>query len=107
MTSKLTAAVVAGLVGLGIAAPAQADPWRPGCEWGYSSCDNDRRDRDWRNGRDRDWDHRDRRRAYEGRTTYEVDRLCTFNTRRGPVRGYKPEGKDRCCIETSRGVSCQ
>jgi hypothetical protein len=32
---------------------------------------------------------------------------CTFQTRRGPVAGYKPSGKNRCCVETRYGPSCQ
>ncbi len=32
---------------------------------------------------------------------------CTFQTRRGPVPGYVPEGKNRCCIQTREGQSCQ
>jgi hypothetical protein len=32
---------------------------------------------------------------------------CTFRTRRGPVPGYIPPGKDRCCIQTPEGQSCQ
>jgi hypothetical protein len=32
---------------------------------------------------------------------------CTFQTRRGPIAGYQPPGKNRCCIETRYGPSCQ
>ena len=32
---------------------------------------------------------------------------CTFQTRRGPVVGYKPQGKNRCCVDTRNGPSCQ
>ena len=32
---------------------------------------------------------------------------CTFQTRRGSVAGYKPSGKDRCCVDTRDGPSCQ
>ena len=32
---------------------------------------------------------------------------CTFQTRRGPVMGYKPQGKNRCCVDTRNGPSCQ
>jgi hypothetical protein len=32
---------------------------------------------------------------------------CTFQTRRGPIAGYIPSGKNRCCIDTRDGQSCQ
>ncbi|HKU99529.1 MAG TPA: hypothetical protein VJR58_29825 [Vineibacter sp.] len=32
---------------------------------------------------------------------------CPFRTRRGTVTGYKPQGKDRCCVMTREGESCQ
>lgn len=35
------------------------------------------------------------------------DDQCAFRTRRGTVAGYKPEGKNRCCINTREGESCQ
>ncbi|HJQ57984.1 MAG TPA: hypothetical protein VJ890_13830 [Vineibacter sp.] len=38
---------------------------------------------------------------------YDDGGQCTFQTRRGPVIGYQPAGKNRCCIDTSRGPSCQ
>ena len=38
---------------------------------------------------------------------YASDDQCTFQTRRGPVAGYKPSGKDRCCVDTRDGPSCQ
>jgi hypothetical protein len=36
-----------------------------------------------------------------------ADNQCTFQTRRGPVLGYRPPGKDRCCVQTREGPSCQ
>ncbi|MCW5744927.1 MAG: hypothetical protein KIT36_01830 [Alphaproteobacteria bacterium] len=39
--------------------------------------------------------------------SYDSAGQCTFQTRRGPVPGYVPAGKDRCCIETRYGPSCQ
>ena len=38
---------------------------------------------------------------------YDADEQCTFQTRRGPVAGYKRSGKDRCCVDTRNGPSCQ
>ena len=38
---------------------------------------------------------------------YDAGDQCTFQTRRGPVAGYKPSGKDRCCVDTRSGPSCQ
>jgi hypothetical protein len=38
---------------------------------------------------------------------YDDGGQCTFQTRRGPVVGYKPAGKNRCCIDTRDGPSCQ
>lgn len=35
------------------------------------------------------------------------DDQCPFRTRRGTIAGYKPEGKNRCCINTREGESCQ
>lgn len=44
---------------------------------------------------------------YRSSTPYESADRCTFQTRRGPVTGYRPAGKDRCCVDTRDGPSCQ
>jgi hypothetical protein len=100
-------ALIAGVVGLGVA-QASAEDWRH----------QDREYWDWRDrnhdGRIDRWDgppprgyypaerYRDRR-----STTYRPEGSCRFQTRHGPVAGYKPVGKDRCCVETTNGPSCQ
>jgi hypothetical protein len=98
MTSKLVMAVVAGTIGLGIAAAADAaDPRRPWCERRDANCDGRV---DWR---DRYYDPP----RYRGRPyTYGSEGFCPYPTPNGPITGYKPEGKDRCCIETRHGPSC-
>jgi len=106
MTRKLVAALLAGAIGLGVASQAQAEDWRHQrwCDWRDRNCDGRI---DWR---DRDYDSP---RPYYGRDyygrapSYEAAGACTFQTRRGPVTGYRPAGKDRCCIETRSGPSCQ
>ncbi|HJQ58640.1 MAG TPA: hypothetical protein VJ890_17150 [Vineibacter sp.] len=69
---------------------------------------------DWRDrydARDRNYDGRvDWRDGYGYQSppvTYGAGATCTYQTSRGPVAGYKPAGKDRCCIQTSYGPSCQ
>ena len=44
---------------------------------------------------------------YPQSSGYDDGGQCTFQTRRGPVMGYKPPGKNRCCVETRYGTSCQ
>jgi len=106
MTRKLMAALLVGVVGFGIASQAQAEDWRHQrwCDWRDRNCDGrlDWRDRDY----DRDY-YPQRRYDYGRAPTYQPTDSCTFQTRRGPVVGYRPAGKDRCCIETRGGPSCQ
>jgi hypothetical protein len=117
MISKLIATVLAAGIGVGIAAtPASAQgDWRHerACDAFGFNCATDKyyyyygrdRDRDWYRYRGRNYDRRD---YYRGApTTYQPAGACTFYSRRGPRPGYRPVGKDRCCIETSRGPSCQ
>ena len=102
MTRKLIAALFASVVGLGIASQAQAEDWRhqTWCDWRDRNCDGRL---DWR---DRDYNPQ-RRYDYSRAPSYEPTSSCTFQTRRGPVTGYRPAGKDRCCVETTSGPSCQ
>lgn len=44
---------------------------------------------------------------YDSSPRYDSGNQCTFQTRRGSVAGYRPSGKDRCCIDTREGQSCQ
>ena len=44
---------------------------------------------------------------YPQSSGYDDGGQCTFQTRRGPVVGYKPSGKNRCCVDTRNGPSCQ
>jgi hypothetical protein len=116
MTIKFIAAALAAAIGFGIAAtPASAQgDWRHerGCDaFGFNCASDYYRDRHY--WHDRDW-HRHRGRHYDRRDyyrsrgpTYQPAGSCTFYSRRGPMPGYRPVGKDRCCIETSRGPSCQ
>jgi hypothetical protein len=99
MLGKLIAAFVAGAIGLGVAAKADAaDPRRPWCERRDTNCDGRV---DWR---DRFYDPP---RGYNGRPyTYGSEGMCAYPTPRGPIMGYKPQGKDRCCVETRNGPSC-
>jgi hypothetical protein len=45
-------------------------------------------------------------RPYYPRSSHDGGQ-CTFQTRRGALPGYRPPGKDRCCIDTPNGRSCQ
>ncbi len=129
MTRTCIAAILASAIGLGAYSPAFAEEWRH--QNGYYQ---DWRDRnhdgrvDWRDRydpRDRNYDGRvdwrdrydPRDRNHDGRVDWRdgygygpsvgANASCTFQTARGPVAGYVPAGKDRCCIQTSRGPSCQ
>ncbi|HEX2889386.1 hypothetical protein [Vineibacter terrae] len=44
---------------------------------------------------------------YYGGGGYGGGDRCAFQTRRGTVTGYIPSGKNRCCINTREGESCQ
>ncbi|HJQ58078.1 MAG TPA: hypothetical protein VJ890_14305 [Vineibacter sp.] len=108
MTYKVIAAVLASAISLVTVTQASAEDRRYAqwCDPRDRNCDGriDRRDRDRDYDGRRDYD--DRRR--DGRSpTYGSSGSCTFQSSNGPVAGYKPEGKDRCCIETRRGPSCQ
>ncbi len=106
MTRTLIAALIAAVTATAIIpAPASAEDWR-------------HQDRDYWRWKDRNHDgrvdrrdepyYRSQRHDYDRRgTTYRPVGQCRFTTRRGSVPGYVPEGKDRCCIETRQGVSCQ
>jgi hypothetical protein len=100
MTRKLAAVLMASALGLGFAAQANAEDWRHQrwCDPRDTNCDGRY---DWR-----DRQH-DRRYDYGRAPTYEPTGSCTFHTQRGSVTGYKPRGKDRCCVETRNGPSCQ
>ncbi|MCW5745832.1 MAG: hypothetical protein KIT36_06500 [Alphaproteobacteria bacterium] len=93
------AAIVTAAIGFGTIVQAHAaDPRRPWCERGDVNCDGRI---DWR---DRFYDPP---RGYHGRPyTYGSEGYCAYPTPRGPIRGYKPQGKDRCCVETRWGPSC-
>ena len=101
MIRQALIALVAGSIGLGIVAEAQAqgrDPQRPWCARNDADCDGRP---DWR---DRYYDPpRYRGQPYQ---TYGSEGFCSYPTPNGPVRGYKPQGKDRCCVETRHGPSC-
>lgn len=46
--------------------------------------------------------------GYAGSSSrYDSNDPCIFQTRHGPVAGYKRSGKDRCCVNTREGPSCQ
>ncbi|MCW5747556.1 MAG: CVNH domain-containing protein [Alphaproteobacteria bacterium] len=76
--------------------PAPARPW---CARGDANCDGRV---DWR---DRFYDPD---RGYHGQPyTYASEGFCPFTTPRGVIRGYKPAGKDRCCVEMRNGPTCQ
>ena len=115
MIRNLSAALVAGLIGMGGATGASAGDWRDEyrCDRADRNCDGriDRRDRDVdrppQDRRYRDDRSREDRRYRDRAPSYGSTGSCTFQTARGPVAGYKPEGKDRCCIQTRRGPSCQ
>lgn len=98
MIRYLVAGLVAGTIGLGIVAEANArDPQRPWCARNDADCDGRP---DWR---DRYYDPP----QYRGRPyTYGSEGYCSYPTPRGPIQGYKPQGKDRCCVETRYGPSC-
>jgi hypothetical protein len=99
MIRRFVPAVVAAAIGLGTAFQAvAADPPRPWCARHDTNCDGRV---DWR---DRYYDPP---RGYHGRPyTYGVEGMCSYPTPRGPIMGYKPQGKDRCCVETRYGPSC-
>lgn len=44
---------------------------------------------------------------YPRSSRWDDGNQCTFRTRRGSVAGYVPQGKNRCCIDTRSGPSCQ
>ncbi|TXL70598.1 hypothetical protein FHP25_33645 [Vineibacter terrae] len=100
------AALVAGIIGLGVA-QAGAEDWRhqDGRYWDWRDRNHDGRI-DRRDGPPRGYYPAER---YHDRrsTTYRPEGSCRFQTRRGVITGYKPVGKDRCCIETRNGPSCQ
>ncbi|HJQ60975.1 MAG TPA: hypothetical protein VJ890_28985 [Vineibacter sp.] len=103
MTRTLIVGLLGGAFALGIAASASAEDWRHQrwCDYRDTNCDGRL---DWR---DRYYGSPQPYYRQQPRTTYEPAGRCVFQTSRGPVYGYRPEGKDRCCIETSRGPSCQ
>ncbi|MCW5745811.1 MAG: hypothetical protein KIT36_06390 [Alphaproteobacteria bacterium] len=73
-------------------------PTRPWCARGDTNCDGRV---DWR---DRYYDPSN---GYRGQPyTYNSEGWCAYPTPNGPIRGYKPQGKDRCCVETRHGPSC-
>ena len=106
MTRTLIAALIAGITATAIIAPASAEDWRhqDSDYWRWKDRNRDgrvdRRDEPYYRSQRHDYDRR-------GGTTYRPVDQCRFSTGRGSVRGYVPEGKDRCCIETRQGVSCQ
>ncbi|HEX2890443.1 hypothetical protein [Vineibacter terrae] len=102
MPRIVIAMLVASTLGLGFATQASAEDrgkerW---CDRRDVNCDGRY---DWRDRRQQ----YDRRDDYGRAPTYEPAGTCTFRTRHGAVTGYKPRGKDRCCIETRNGPSCQ
>jgi hypothetical protein len=105
MTRGLIVGLLTCSFGLGVMASASAEDWRHQrwCDWRDRNCDGRI------NQRDRYYSYPNY--DYEGRfrhaPSYGVAGRCTFQTRRGPVAGYRPEGKDRCCVETRHGPSCQ
>jgi hypothetical protein len=101
MTRNLVFALVAAFIGAGVVSQAvAADPRRPWCERGDRNCDGRV---DWR---DRYYDPpRYRGRPYN--KTYGSEGFCEYPTPNGPITGYKPQGKDRCCVETRYGPSCR
>jgi len=105
MTRTLITVLIAGVTATAIIAPASAEDWRHQDRdyWRWQDRNHDGRI-DWRD----DVYYRSQRHDYDrGGTTYRPVGQCRFTTRRGSVTGYVPEGKDRCCIETRQGVSCQ
>jgi hypothetical protein len=99
MRLKLVIVLVAAMLGVGIAGQClAADPPRPWCTRGDVNCDGRI---DWR---DRYYDPQ---RGYNGRPyTYGSEGFCPYPTSRGTITGYKPQGKDRCCVETRNGPHC-
>ncbi|HKU94359.1 MAG TPA: hypothetical protein VJR58_03735 [Vineibacter sp.] len=104
MKRTLIAALLAGLAATAIITPAGAEDWRHQDRdyWRWQD-----RNHDGRIDRRDDYYYRSQRHDYDRGTTYRPVGQCRFATRRGAVTGYVPEGKDRCCIETRQGVSCQ
>ncbi|MBL8675018.1 MAG: hypothetical protein IPK81_10340 [Rhodospirillales bacterium] len=110
MRSKIVIALIASAIGISAAAPAFAqgpgrDPQRPWCQQGDRNCDGRVDWKDYFYDPDRGYQGR----PYQGRgreQTYGSDGSCSYPTPRGYVTGYRPEGKDRCCVETRYGPSC-
>ena len=44
---------------------------------------------------------------FDPSSRYDSSDQCTFQTRHGSMTGYRPSGKDRCCVDTRDGPSCQ
>lgn len=103
MTRNVIVALVAGAIGFSIVSPVLAEDWRhqQWCDPRDRNCDGRLDSRDRYNAPQRGYG------GYGREPTYGSAGSCSFQTPRGPVAGYKPEGKDRCCVETRNGPSCQ
>jgi hypothetical protein len=44
---------------------------------------------------------------FDPSSRYDSSDQCTFQTNRGSMTGYRPSGKNRCCVDTRDGPSCQ